>query len=49
MAVADATDEIKAVAKWHATKNGGHGAVREAIEFLLKSSGEWERAVEGWG
>ena len=49
MAVADAVDEIKAVAKWRATKNGGHGAVREAVEFLLKSSGEWDKAVEGWG
>ncbi|MSR33408.1 MAG: hypothetical protein EXS12_01175 [Phycisphaerales bacterium] len=49
MAVADAADEIKAVAKWRSTKNGGHGAVREAVEFLLKTSGEWDRAVEGWG
>ena len=49
MAVADAVDEIKAGAKWRATKNGGHGAVREAVEFLLKSSGEWDKAVEGWG
>ena len=49
MAVADAADEIKAAAQWHATKNGGHGAVREAIEFLLKSSDEWRSAVEAWG
>ena len=49
MAVADATPEIKAAAKWHSTKNGGNGAVREAVEFLLKASGEWDKAVEGWG
>ncbi len=49
MAVADAVDEVKAAAKWHSTKNGGHGAVREAVEFLLKSSGNWDSAVEAWG
>jgi len=49
MAVADAASEVKAVSKWCSTKNGGHGAVREAVEFLLKSSGEWDRAVGAWG
>ncbi len=49
MAVADAADEVKAVAKWRSSRNGGHGAVRESIELLLKASGQWERAVEAWG
>ncbi|MCE9618838.1 MAG: HAD hydrolase family protein [Planctomycetes bacterium] len=48
MAVADAADEVKALAAWSSTRNGGHGAVREAVEFLLKASGEWDASVGGW-
>lgn len=32
---ADAVDEIKAVSAFISKSNGGHGAVREFIEFLL--------------
>ena len=32
---ADAVDDIKAVADFISKKDGGHGAVREFIEFLL--------------
>ena len=45
IAVANATDEIKAVAKWTSTRAGGQGAVREAIEALLKARGEWTAVV----
>lgn len=44
-AVADAAEEVKKVAK-RVTKNpGGKGAVREVIDFLLKSAGLWEEAM----
>jgi 3-deoxy-D-manno-octulosonate 8-phosphate phosphatase (KDO 8-P phosphatase) len=45
MAVADAADEVKSAAVWHATRAGGHGAVREAVEFLLKACGRWDAVV----
>ncbi len=45
IAVANATDEIKAVAKWTTSRAGGHGAVREAIEAVLKARGEWAAVV----
>ena len=25
--------------------NGGHGAVRDCIEYVLRERGEWERAI----
>ena len=45
IAVANARDEVKAVAKYVTEARGGHGAVREAIERLLKSRGEFDAAV----
>lgn len=45
IAVANSVGEILAVAKWVTSKPGGHGAVREVIEALLKARGEWEQAV----
>ena len=46
IAVADAVEEVKAVAK-HVTKNsGGHGAVRDAIEYLCKEMGVWQQVLD---
>lgn len=33
---ADAVDEVKVVADFVSSKNGGHGAVREFIDWLIK-------------
>ena len=41
----DACDEIRHVADYVAGANGGYGAVRECITFLLKCRGEWEQAI----
>lgn len=41
-APADAADETRAAATFVSTKGGGHGAVREAIEALLKAQGAWD-------
>ena len=32
----DAVDEVKAVAGWISSKNGGHGAVREFCDYILE-------------
>jgi 3-deoxy-D-manno-octulosonate 8-phosphate phosphatase (KDO 8-P phosphatase) len=45
VAVADACPELRAVVHYVTTAPGGRGAVREAIEWLLKSSGRWDELV----
>ena len=44
-AVADACPELRAVAHYVTAAPGGRGAVREAIEWLLKSSGRWDELI----
>jgi 3-deoxy-D-manno-octulosonate 8-phosphate phosphatase (KDO 8-P phosphatase) len=36
------------VARFITTRPGGRGAVREAVEHLLKRQGLWERVVAGY-
>lgn len=38
---ADAVEEVRREAHWVSDRPGGHGAVRQACELLLKSSGAW--------
>lgn len=45
MAVADAAPEVRALAEYVTTASGGHGAVREAVEYLLKARDEWEAGL----
>jgi len=45
VAVANARPEVKAVAHYVTSANGGEGAVREAVELILKSQGLWEKAL----
>jgi 3-deoxy-D-manno-octulosonate 8-phosphate phosphatase (KDO 8-P phosphatase) len=45
VAVADACPELRAVAHLVTTARGGRGAVREAIEWLLKLQGRWDEVV----
>jgi 3-deoxy-D-manno-octulosonate 8-phosphate phosphatase (KDO 8-P phosphatase) len=40
MAVGDAVDEVKQVAQFVTSRPGGHGAVREACEYVLKLNGQ---------
>jgi 3-deoxy-D-manno-octulosonate 8-phosphate phosphatase (KDO 8-P phosphatase) len=49
MAVADAVDEIKQIARFVTTQLGGHGAVREGIEHLLKRDSAWTSAIKAIG
>lgn len=45
VAVANAVDELKAHADYVTTREGGHGAVREVIEYILKNSGRWDNLM----
>ncbi|HEY9515970.1 MAG TPA: HAD hydrolase family protein [Gemmatimonadaceae bacterium] len=46
VAVGNAVPEIRAACKLQLQRHGGHGAVREFTEILLKSRGEWDAVVE---
>lgn len=44
-APADAAAEAKGAACYVARSAGGHGAVRDVIEYLLKAQGKWDALV----
>jgi 3-deoxy-D-manno-octulosonate 8-phosphate phosphatase (KDO 8-P phosphatase) len=46
VAVANAVDELKCHARYVTARPGGHGAVREVIEHILKESGRWPALME---
>jgi 3-deoxy-D-manno-octulosonate 8-phosphate phosphatase (KDO 8-P phosphatase) len=48
IAVANAVPEVKAVAQYVTQAVGGHGAVREVIEWLLRARGQWDLALAGY-
>ncbi len=45
MAPADAAPEVRAAARHVMRSSGGHGAVREAVELLLRGDGRWDSLV----
>ena len=49
MAVADAAREVREEADYITTRPGGLGAVREAVEHLLKAQDRWDEALELFG
>lgn len=48
VAVADAAQELLDAAGHVTHTRGGRGAVRELVESLLKASGKWDQAIEGF-
>lgn len=46
VAVGDAVPEVKKAAHYTTKALAGHGAIREAIELILKSKGIWEAMIE---
>lgn len=46
VAVGDAVADVKKVAHYTTRALAGHGAVREAVELILKSKGVWEEMIE---
>ena len=49
MAVANAVDEVKRVARLVTKRSGGDGAVREAVEYVLRASGRWSEVLRHYG
>ena len=46
IAVANARDEVKEDAYYVTPHCGGDGALRDAVEYILKAQGKWKRVVE---
>jgi 3-deoxy-D-manno-octulosonate 8-phosphate phosphatase (KDO 8-P phosphatase) len=49
VAVADATVETKQAAHFVTEQKGGHGAVREVTDFILKAQDRWKELMEPYG
>ena len=49
MAVANAVDEIKKIARYVTERPGGAGAVREAVVHLLKREEQYQNALKAIG
>jgi len=45
IAVANAVAEVRAAAVWQTATPGGHGAVREIAETLLRAQGRWDEQL----
>ncbi len=46
IAVGDAVPDVKEVAHYTTKALAGHGAIREAVELILKSKGIWEEMID---
>jgi len=46
VAVGDAVPEVKDAAHYTTKAQAGHGAVREAVELILKSKGSWKAMID---
>jgi 3-deoxy-D-manno-octulosonate 8-phosphate phosphatase (KDO 8-P phosphatase) len=45
VAVANAVEEVKQCADFVTKSQGGNGAVREVVEYILKNSGKWDELM----
>ena len=48
IAPAGAVDAVKEVARYVTARQGGFGAVSEAVQHLLTRAGEWEKCLEAY-
>ena len=46
IAVGDAVPEVKQAAHYITKALAGHGAIREAVELILKSKGIWKEMID---
>jgi len=46
VAVGDAVPEVKRAAHYTTQAHAGHGAIREAVELILKAKGVWEEMID---
>jgi len=44
-APADAVEDVRSRVDWVARHNGGYGAARELVEFVLRAQGKWDALV----
>ena len=49
IAVADGRPEVRTTAKTVTVERGGRGAVREAVELVLRHNGVWEQVLRRYG
>ncbi len=49
IAVANAAEEVKQIARMVTERPGGAGAVREAVEHLMRESGRWAEVLKHYG
>jgi 3-deoxy-D-manno-octulosonate 8-phosphate phosphatase (KDO 8-P phosphatase) len=49
VAVADAVAEARAEAHCVTRARGGHGAIRETVELILKAQGRWQSVIAEYG
>jgi YrbI family 3-deoxy-D-manno-octulosonate 8-phosphate phosphatase len=49
IAVADAADDVRRAAKYVTSVPGGHAAVREVVELILKNTGRWNDVLRRYG
>lgn len=45
VAVADASPDLKQHANYITQQKGGHGAVREVVEHIMKAKGQWQHVI----
>tara|TARA_B100000579_G_C22743288_1_gene810200 strand:+ start:597 stop:1130 length:534 start_codon:yes stop_codon:yes gene_type:complete len=45
IAVHNASEDVRQIADWITPREGGHGAVRDAIEHCMKKTGKWQQAI----
>ena len=45
IAVHDAVKEVQEIAHWITPRNGGHGAVRDAVEHIMKANNTWDQSI----
>jgi 3-deoxy-D-manno-octulosonate 8-phosphate phosphatase (KDO 8-P phosphatase) len=45
VAVANAKPEVKSQAHWVTPNPGGHGALRDVVELMLKAQGHWQEIL----
>ncbi|HEY5161795.1 MAG TPA: phosphatase, partial [Terriglobales bacterium] len=46
IAVPNGREEVTSIAHWVTPHPGGHGAVRDAIEYILRAQGKLETVME---
>ena len=48
IAVANARPQVKAIAHYETASCGGHGAARDAVEYVLQAQGTLERVIDAY-